>query len=178
MSSNRSNPNRGKRRLTWAIALLLLAPAAPAHSQTEANTLRITGIDLGLFPEVRLHATILDIASDPIDIVASSLTVSEDGVPFPVTSVTPIDAGVRLFFVIEPGDGYGSTGIRFATVVSSAVENIEWFVSGRPWMTSGTDEVGVLVQEGRTANILVPFTSDAAAANEVESSRPTPPPSG
>lgn len=149
-----------------AAALLLLAQAGPAFSQTEPTSLRITRVDYSHFPEVRLQAAVLDSTADPVDVVASSFTVSEDGVPFPVSSVAPSDVGVRVMFVVEPGDGYGSTGIRIGTVVSTAVDNIQWYLAGRPWIAPEIDEVGVLMQEGSTSNILVPLTSDSAAALE------------
>ena len=154
-------------RLTLgALTLFLLAEAAPAFSQTEPSSLRITHIDTDLFPEVRLQVAALDSAADPVDVLASSFALSEDGVPFPISSVAQSEVGVRVIFVAEPGDGYGSTGIRFATVVSSAADNIEWYVAGRPWMSAGVDEVGVIVQEGPDSNILVPLTVDGPAALE------------
>ncbi|MEW6566695.1 MAG: FHA domain-containing protein [Chloroflexota bacterium] len=147
-------------------ALLLLLSAVPASSQTEAISLRITQVDTSAFPEVRLLVAAQDTAADPVDVAASSFTVSEDGVPLPLASVSPAEVGVRVYFVVEPGDGYGSTAISFATTVATAFDSLGWFISGRPWMAAGIDEVAVLIQEGSNSNLLVPLTADGAALME------------
>ncbi|HLB65295.1 MAG TPA: hypothetical protein VJJ46_10670, partial [Anaerolineales bacterium] len=91
-------------RLTLgALTLFLLAEAAPAFSQTEPASLRITHIDTELFPEVRLQVAAVDSAADPVDVLASSFALSEDGVPFPISSVAQSEVGVRVIFVAEPG---------------------------------------------------------------------------
>jgi hypothetical protein len=148
-----------------AIAVLLLTPFA-ALSQTEPASLQITRVDATGFPDVHLQVSVLDASGNPIETVAASYAVVEDGVPFSVSSAAMVDVGVRVFFVADPGDGYGSTGVRFSEVLETAAENINWFVSGRPWMDPAVDEVGLLIQEGPTANILVPLTSDAAPIAE------------
>ena len=94
----------------------------------------------------------------------------EDGVPFEVDSVAPVDVGVRIAFVIDPGDGVNNTGITLQTVYEIAAEYLETFMTGRPWMMGEVDEVTVLVQEGESTELISAMSSDPSLISQQLSS--------
>ncbi|HLC02756.1 MAG TPA: FHA domain-containing protein [Anaerolineales bacterium] len=151
------------------VLVLMASPASaqPAHSQAEVASVAITRVTPDEFPAVQLQLRILDASGLPVEVIAASqLSVVEDNVALPVESVTPVDVGVRLAFVIDPGDGIRNTGQSLANVVNMARGYLRTYLLGRPWMMAGVDETLVLIQEGSNTNLLAPLTSDPAAITE------------
>ena len=163
---------RGRRGILGAILLLLIligppALAQPAFSQAEVASVAITRVNPGDFPDVQVLVRALDASGFPVEFLSpSQLSAVEDGVEVPVESVTPVDAGVRVAFVIDPGDGMRNTGQSLTNVVNTSRAFLRTYLLGRPWMTAGVDEALVLIQEGQNTNLLSPLTSDPAAITE------------
>lgn len=146
----------------------LLIFVRPVHSQEEDQPIQITSVLTDDFPNVEVRVAAWD--TNMIIIPNENLNVLEDGVPFVVDSVAPVDVGVRVAFVIEPGDGVNSTGINLRTVYEIASEHLETFLVGRPWMMAGVDEVIVLVQEGESTELISAMSSDPALISQQLSS--------
>ncbi|MCK4961250.1 MAG: hypothetical protein KAS19_02145, partial [Anaerolineales bacterium] len=146
--------------------ILILAGATASFpmvvaSQGEVEEFTITEVNTEAFPLVRLQVAARDKSGSSLDLLSeTSMQVLEDGVELPIASIEPVEAGIRLAFVIDPGDGVLHTGVSLASVYDTAREHIQTFILGRPWMVAGVDEVTVLVQEGTSTVILAPMTDD------------------
>lgn len=152
--------------LLMGIAILALA-AIPASSQEDEQLIRITNIMTDEFPLVNVQVAAWDAADVLIVLVPNeNLRLAEDGVPFEVESVNPVDVGIRLAFVIDPGDGVRSTGIRLREVYEISNQYLQTFLVERPWMMAGVDEVTVLVQEGDSTELVSPMSSDPALISQ------------
>ncbi len=160
--ARRSFPALG--RAAAVLALLAIASFAPTVglSQEEAQPISITKLISEDFPLVGVQLAAWEASDGPIILIPNeNLRVSEDDVPHQVLSVEPVDVGVRLAFVIDPGDGVRNTGASLRTVYSLANEYLQTFFIGRPWMLSEVDEATILVQEGESTHLLSPMSSDA-----------------
>jgi hypothetical protein len=132
-----------------------------AYSQADQPPIRITNVLTDEFPLVKVQLAAWEVAGSLIVLIPNqNLTVTEDGVPLEVISVEPVDVGVRLAVVIDPGDGVRSTGVGLREVYQIASGHLETFLIGRPWMMAGVDEITVLVQEGDSTELISPMTSD------------------
>ncbi len=147
-------------RWTLAIALILVFAIFPgsAFSQEETQPIHITHIVTDEFPIVNVQVAAWE--TNMVIIPNENLRVLEDGVSFEVDSVAPVDVGVRIAFVIDPGDGVRNTGIRLGTVYEIAAAYLETFMVERPWMMAEVDEITVLVQEGDSTEIISVMSSD------------------
>lgn len=87
------------RRFLWVI-LALLAFAAPDAFAQEGVDLRITGIDLSGFPDVRVRVLATDGQSAPFP-GPVGYVLREDGVPIPDLRQARVPAGVDLALVID-----------------------------------------------------------------------------
>jgi len=139
-----------------------------AYSQEESQPFQVTNVITDEFPTVNVRVAAWE--TNMVIIPNENLSVLEDGVPFEVDSVAPVDVGVRIAFVIDPGDGVRNTGINLRTVYEIAAEYLETFVVGRPWMMADVDEVTVLVQEGDSTEIISAMSSDPALISQQISS--------
>ncbi len=160
-------------RTSFALATIfgllgLLILVRPVYSQEEDQPIQITRVNTDDFPNVEIQVAAWD--TNMVIIPNENLLVSEDGVPFEVISVSPRDVGVRLAFVIDPGDGVRSTGINLRTVYEIAAPYLETFLVGRPWMMDQVDEVVVLVQEGDSTEIISAMSSDSGLVSQQLSS--------
>ncbi|MCK4961253.1 MAG: FHA domain-containing protein [Anaerolineales bacterium] len=154
-------------RNIWRIGLIIVLAGVTASfpmvvaSQGEVEVFTITEVNTDAFPLVRLQVAARDRSGASLDLLSdTSMQVLEDGVELPIASVEPVEAGIRLAFVIDPGDGVLHTGVSLASVYDTAREHIQTFILGRPWMVAGVDEVTILVQEGPSTVILAPMTDD------------------
>jgi hypothetical protein len=166
-------PMAGRRVALVSVALLMLLTigtpllSQPASSQTEIATIDVTRVIPDEFPDVQVQVKALDSSGSPVQYISpTQISAVEDGVELPVETVTPINAGVRVAFVIDPGDGIRSTGQSLTNVVNISRGYLRTYLLGRPWMISGVDETLILVQEGDHTNLLSPLTSDPAAITE------------
>ena len=160
-------------RIIWRIVLIVITAGAmvwfpmAVASQGEVEVFAITEVNTGAFPLVRLQVAARDKSGASLDLLSeTSMQVLEDGVELPIVSVEPVEAGIRLAFVIDPGDGVLHTGVSLASVYETAQEHIQTFILGRPWMASGVDQVTILVQEGTSTVILAPMTDDPQEIGE------------
>lgn len=148
--------------LSFLAFMLALVPGA-ASSQADDQPIQITKIITDDFPLVKVQVAAWEASGSLIVLIPNqNLRVSEDGVPREVISVNPVDVGVRLVFVIDPGDGIRSTGVGLRKVYEIASGYLETFLIGRPWMMAGVDEVTILVQEGDSTELVSPMGSDPA----------------
>ena len=152
----------------WMLAIILFLTLAilprNASSQEGTQPFQVTHIVTDDFPIVKVQVAAWD--TNMIIIPNENLHVLEDGVPFEVDSVVPVDVGVRIAFVIDPGDGVNSTGINLRTVYEIAGEYLETFMIGRPWMMADVDEVTVLVQEGESTELISAMSSDPSLISQ------------
>jgi pSer/pThr/pTyr-binding forkhead associated (FHA) protein len=153
-----------------AIILFLALAILPsdASSQEETQPIHVTHVVTDDFPTVNVRVAAWD--TNMIIIPNENLHVLEDGVPFEVDSVAPVDVGVRIAFVIDPGDGVNNTGITLQTVYEIAAEYLETFMAGRPWMMADVDEVTVLVQEGESTELISAMSGDPSLISQQLSS--------
>jgi hypothetical protein len=156
----------------WILGMLLflflsILPGS-AFSQEESQPIQVTHVVTDEFPTVNVRVAAWD--TNMVIIPNENLHVLEDGVPFEVDSVAPVDIGVRIAFVIDPGDGVRNTGINLRTVYEIAAEYLETFMVGRPWMMAEVDEVTVLVQEGESTELISAMSSDPALISQQLSS--------
>lgn len=151
-------------------ALFLLALAlvpTSAFSQGEIVSISIMKVDTSQFPLVRLHVATRTASGTPAGLSSeTNMRVLEDGAERSIEGVETIEEGIRVAFVVDPGDGVLNTGMHFKDVYSIANDKIMNFVSGRPWMQAGVDEVTVLIQGGGETSLLVPMTSDPVTIGE------------
>jgi hypothetical protein len=137
------------------VSILLLFPST-AFSQAGVGSLSITAIDTSNFPSIQLRALARDISgSSQQELLLDSLTVQENGEVQSILSVEPVDAGIRLAIVLDPGDGSSNTGVTLTDLYSIALEDLRIFAVDRPWMSAGIDEVTFMVQEGKRTNVVV-----------------------
>jgi pSer/pThr/pTyr-binding forkhead associated (FHA) protein len=155
-------------RSKWMLSILLLIALSilpgDAFSQEEAQPIHVTNIITDEFPTVNVRVAAWE--TNMVIIPNENLNVSEDGVPFVVDSVAPVDVGVQIAFVIDPGDGVRNTGINLKTVYEIAAEYLETFMVGRPWMMANVDEITVLVQEGNSTELISAMSSDPALISQ------------
>lgn len=161
------------KRIT-ALALLCLIAPLGASSQEILGTFEITQVNTENYPEISLRVLALDGGGNPIqELTANQLTIKEDESPQTINSVEAVDAGLRLAFVIDPGDGSFNTGVRLSDLYAKVHNDLQIFALGRPWMHPGEDTVIVLVQEEENTNIIIPSSSDPEALmSELESYTP------
>ncbi|MFV2044114.1 MAG: FHA domain-containing protein [Anaerolineales bacterium] len=156
----------------WILGMLLFLFLSVfpgrAYSQEESQPFQVTNVITDEFPTVNVRVAAWE--TNMVIIPNENLSVLEDGVPFEVDSVAPVDVGVRIAFVIDPGDGVRNTGINLRTVYEIAAEYLETFMVGRPWMMANVDEVTVLVQEGDSTEIISAMSSDPALISQQISS--------
>jgi len=156
----------------WRLAILLLVILTilpgNAFSQEESQPIQVTYVVTDEFPTVNVRVSAW--GTNMVIIPNENLNVFENGVPFEVDSVAPVDVGVRVAFVIDPGDGVRNTGINLRTVYEIAAEYLETFMVGRPWMMANVDEITVLVQEGDSTEIISPMSTDPALISQQISS--------
>ncbi|MCH8338736.1 MAG: FHA domain-containing protein [Chloroflexi bacterium] len=152
----------------WLLSMLLLAVLtilpSDALSQEQTQPIQVTHVVTDEFPTVKVRVAAW--GTNMVIIPNENLNVFEDGVPFVVDSVAPVDVGVRVAFVIDPGDGVRNTGINLRTVYEIAAEYLETFMVGRPWMMANVDEITVIVQEGDSTEIISPMSSDPALISQ------------
>ena len=172
-SETHANSQRGRRafrnlaRAGFACLVGLALINTPASSQAEQPPIKVTKVITDEFPLVRVQLAAWEAAGSLIVLIPNqNLRVSEDGVPLEVISVDPVDVGVRLAFVIDPGDGIRNTGVGLRKVYEIASGYLETFLVGRPWMMAGVDEVTVLVQEGDATELISPMSSDPGLVSQ------------
>ena len=163
---------RAKPQSRWMLGIILflalvILPGS-ASSQESTQPIHITHVVTDDFPTINVLVAAWD--TNMIIIPNENLHVLEDGVPFEVDSVVPVDVGVRIAFVIDPGDGVNNTGISLQTVYEIASEYLETFMMGRPWMMADVDEVTVLVQEGESTELISAMSSDPSLISQQLSS--------
>ncbi|MEE9217011.1 MAG: FHA domain-containing protein [Anaerolineales bacterium] len=163
---------RAKPQSRWMLGIILflalvILPGS-ASSQESTQPIHITHVVTDDFPTINVLVAAWD--TNMIIIPNENLHVLEDGVPFEVDSVAPVDVGVRIAFVIDPGDGVNNTGISLQTVYEIASEYLETFMMGRPWMMADVDEVTVLVQEGESTELISAMSSDPSLISQQLSS--------
>ncbi|HEY48243.1 MAG: hypothetical protein AMJ88_01240 [Anaerolineae bacterium SM23_ 63] len=153
----------------WILVLAFiwfLFPVA-GYSQGEVGFFEIRDVKISDFPQVELQVAVRDSSGQSIDVLTGTdFRVMEDGVELPIVSIEPRDAGVRVAFVIDTGDGVLHTGVSLSKVYEQAKEYIQTYVTGRPWMIAGLDEVAIIVQEGEDSNLLSPMGDDPLAVND------------
>lgn len=162
MKSRASSSTSMRRIFALAIfGLTLAALPSPAASQEAEQPIQITNVITDDFPLVRVQLATWEAAGSIVVLVPNqNLRVIENNVPFEVLSVDPVDVGMRLAFVIDPGDGVRSTGVTLRNVYEIATGYLETFLVGRPWMMGGVDEAVVMVQEGDSTELVSPMSSD------------------
>lgn len=131
-----------------------------AFGQGEGGAVAITRVIVDEFPVVRVQLAAWDPSGEVAEIPKDGTRVFEDGTLYALQSVEPSDVGIRVAFVIDPGDGLFNTGVSIASVYEVAREVLHAFTFGPPWMVPTVDELLVLVQEGETSNLVVPLTSN------------------
>lgn len=150
------------RKLLLALPVLALVfiPSGAA-SQAEKQPIQITNVLTDDFPLVHVQVAAWDAAGSIVVLIPNqNLRVIENNVPFEVLSVDPIDVGMRLAFVVDPGDGVNSTGVSLRQVYEIASGYLQTFLIDRPWMMAGVDEATVLVQEGDSTELVSAMSSD------------------
>jgi hypothetical protein len=170
---------RAMRACRIAVVGLVVVAAAgwlgeTAEAQGALSSLSVTEVDASAFPELHVQVMARDADGVPLELSGpAGLRLTEDGAPMAVASVRGVDVGVRVAFVIEPGDGVANTGESLAAVYGRALTAMETFLVGRPWMVSGVDEALVLVQAGTKSVIVAPLGNDAEAlASQVQAYTP------
>jgi len=149
--------------LLTLLSLVVLNPAG-VGSQEEIGSLEIIDFSSDNFPEIQLQVFAQDGLGNPIKtLLDSDLVVSENGERQTILSVEPIEAGLRLAFVIDPGDGSFNTGVTLTDIYQKMLADLQIFALGRPWMLPGEDEIIVLAQEAETTNVFVPKATDPEA---------------
>jgi pSer/pThr/pTyr-binding forkhead associated (FHA) protein len=163
----RAKPQKHWMRAIFLFIALAILPGI-AFSQEETPPIHVTHVVTDDFPTVNVRVAAWD--TNMVIIPNENLHVLEDGVPFEVDSVAPVDVGVRIAFVIDPGDGVNNTGITLTTVYEIASEYLETYMIGRPWMMADVDEVTVLVQEGDSTELVSAMSNDPALISQQLSS--------
>jgi hypothetical protein len=165
----KDKPYREHLRIGWilVVAFLLIAFPVEVHSQGEVGFFQINNVNIDSFPLVKLQVAVRDTSGTSLDILTGTdFRILEDGVELPVVSIDPMNVGVRVVFVVDTGDGVLHTGVSLATVYDAAEQYIETFVSGRPWMIAGVDEIAVVVQEGEDSRLLSPMGDDPLSISD------------
>ena len=164
------SPKLAKKSHTGKIILLLsllcslLILPMGADGQEEVGSLQIIQLDSDHFPEITLQVFARDNLGNPLaSLSESDLSIKENGQEQNILSVEPIQGGLRLAFVIDPGDGSFNTGVTLTTLYEKLHHDLRIFALDRPWMLPGKDEIIVLINEGETINVFVPATTDPEA---------------
>jgi hypothetical protein len=131
------------------------------RSQEEIGSLEIIELNSDKFPEIQLQVFARDGLGNPLtSLPESDLTITENGQEQNILSVEPTQGGLRLAFVIDPGDGSFNTTMTLTELYQKLHTDMKIFALDRPWMLPGKDEIIVLINEGDTINVFVPATSD------------------
>ena len=157
---------RAKYPRAWKSLLLLIAIGmlilpAGANSQEEIGSIEIIKTDTQNYPEINLQVLVRDGLGNAVEnLLDTDLILRENDQEQTILAVEPVEAGLRLAFVIDPGDGSFNTGVTIKDLYQKVLGDLEIFAFGRPWMLPEEDEVLILVQEGLTTNVIVPVSSD------------------
>jgi hypothetical protein len=156
--------SKGKIVLFLSLLCILLILPIGADSQEEIGSLQIIQLDSDDFPEITLQVFARDNLGNPLtNLSESDLSIMENDQEQNILSVEPIQGGLRLAFVIDPGDGSFNTGVTLTTLYEKLHHDLRIFALDRPWMLAGEDEIIVLINEGETINVFVPATTDPEA---------------
>jgi hypothetical protein len=152
----------------WVMVLLI---PGRAWSQVEISSLGITNIETSKFPLIELQVLAKDASGQPLqELPESMLTVWENDAEQELASVETVEAGIRIAWVIDPGDGAFNTGVTLSEVSAEALSDLRVFVQERPWMVPGVDEVIVLTQEGPDTKVLLRASGEPEALLSVAES--------
>jgi hypothetical protein len=134
------------------------------RSQEEIVSLEIIDLTSDRFPEIELQVFARDGLGNPLESLSDTdIWIAENGQEQSILSIEPVQGGLRLAFVIDPGDGSFNTGVTMTDIYEKLHHDLRIFALDRPWMLPGKDEIIVLINEGETINVFVPATSDPEA---------------
>jgi hypothetical protein len=130
-------------------------------SQEELGSLVIVETKNDDFPQIQLQVFARDGLGNPLtSLTESDLTITENAQEQKILSVEAIQGGLRLVFVIDPGDGSFNTGMTLTDLYQKLQTDLRVFALDRPWMLPGKDEITVLINDGEMIHVFVPATSD------------------
>jgi len=145
----------------WLIALVgfLLGEGFSASAQAAIAKIAITrSVITTNFPQAIIQIRATDAGGQPVpSLGASDLVVTEQGNPVSGLSVSKIEVGLQIVFVLHPGsspDALGQTGQSRSSESRAA---INLFV--KDYMQEGSDSVGLVAQNGSEASLLQSLTS-------------------
>jgi hypothetical protein len=139
---------------------MLLLPRSVA-SQVEIASLVITDLKADDFPQISLQVLASDGSGHTLEnLPIDSIAIREENEIQKIISIDPVEIGVRIAIVLDPGDGSFRTGVTLTQLHQQVLKDLEIFTRGRPWMLAGGDEVILLAQEGENSRIIAPLTSD------------------
>ncbi|MCI0579205.1 MAG: FHA domain-containing protein [Chloroflexi bacterium] len=137
-----------------SLALFLLFNQ-PSQAQGIIDDIIITGVDASEFPQVQVRIRPLDRLGVPVASLSTGVVqVSENGEGVVLESLTEVEEGLWLHFVIDAGAGL--TDSRW----SKMRQGILSFVQTTPWMKENLDHVAITVVEANGVRSLIDFTSD------------------
>jgi hypothetical protein len=154
----------GKSILFLSLLSLIMSYPLSVHSQDEIGSMEIIELGRDDYPVITLQVFARDNLGNPLTSLSESdLSVKENGEEQKILSVEPIQGGLRLAFVIDPGDGSFNTGVTLTTIYQKLHNDLRIFALDRPWMLPEKDEIIVLSNEGESINVFVPPTTDPEA---------------
>ncbi len=132
--------------LLLPIIFLALCLALPLHAQSPTGTATLTAIDDAEFPNLNVYVSVTDATGLPITgLSADDITFTEDGQPTRPLTLTVVELGVQVVFVIDSSaafkarDGNGVTRLEF---IQQALSDFALNT-----MRDGLDDVTLLAPE-------------------------------
>lgn len=147
----------------WYLIITMISCLAfsQVYAQSVPSGLKISGVDVTGFPQIRVHTHFRDAAGRIMPVTDSeNCQVIEDGQPVSDMVVTSETADLNLVFIIEPGDGAFNTGVRLSQVYIEAKSDILSLFADMNWVQPDGDQFAVLVEEAGATHLLIPPTDD------------------
>lgn len=126
--------------------ILALGLALPLHAQSSTGTATLTAIEAAEFPNLNVYLRVADAAGAPVaGLSADDVTLTEDGQPARPLTLTTVELGVQIVFVIDSSaafkvrDGNGVTRLEF---IQQALSDFALNT-----MRDGLDDVTLLAPE-------------------------------
>jgi hypothetical protein len=153
--------------LVTLLFFLFAASSASAQQPGQIADLIIADIDVEQFPDVQIHARIVDAQRVPVGgVTGAALEVLEDGEPVGAERLTVSgeEGGIWVHFVLDAGTqisraGAQGGGPRWQEMVNAVTS----FVQTEPWMQSNLDQVAITVSEPGGPRLISDFSTDGAA---------------
>lgn len=118
-------------------------------SQTAPVSAVITAVDASAFPTVDVRVAVRgENGGHLTDLPAAAFALTENGEPVPGLTVSPIETGVQVAFVVAPDDIFSKRDETGTSRLEYVRQSVADFVRGYPWMRDNLDDISIIAPDG------------------------------